>query len=472
MERVSGGRRVVQHRSTGRQRRSLVVLAVALALIGAACESLVPLGAATSRIGDDVASCAQFHPVMAAPCGPQPMYWAAIQGPYESHANGDPYATKCTTATGPGVAACDVPANPNGAANADYRASGYTYAIDVHPADIGQPITLQGWDVGQFARTITPNNTPVPESAANQALRDCDRGVAPFNTAQYYSGSSPSSWTPGFGTGQCQTGDSGTKVLNFDVQVFDNDGSDATVKKTTPLPSCHYRLLTTDPGYDATKNAWTTLCTFTPTVAGIYPFEVRDSGLSGVPDLIKMTGYNAFALRLTGSTATRLYSVGDASTWMNTVGSNPRLYLAEVKPEHKGKTMYVDLYDVGDGGGPSPFSIQLKAPAAGAPAIVPTGGTLIPSAGVATSCTYNPTKTASRATATTMADATDCRIVTKVAGSTNSTYNDGWLRVKIDLDPNYTCGTVDIPDCWWTLDYYFGASSFPSDRMVYRVTVG
>ena len=83
-------------------------------------------------------------------------------------------------------------------------------------ADVGTTITFQGYDVGQFART-----------AKATAPADC----------------LPPVFTTGMGGSNCQAGDSGTKVQNFDVQLFQNDGSDLTISKTTPMTSCHYRLL-------------------------------------------------------------------------------------------------------------------------------------------------------------------------------------------------------------------------------------
>ena len=464
--RARRGENPTDRRTTSRRWRCAVAAPV-LGLLAVACQPAVPLLSPANIVGNDVTDCPQFQATNDPGCGPQPGFWAAIQGPYEAHSNGDPYATKCTTATGSGAATCNVPANPNGAANPEYRASGYTYAIDVDAADVGTPISLEGWDVGQFARTLTSSNVTAPVAGDT---RDCKRGVAPFNTALYYS-SPPSTlnWSNGFGTGQCQTGDSGTKVLNFDVQLFDNDGSDAKVLKTTPRPDCHYRLLTTDPAYDATKNAWTTLCTFTPTQRGIYPFEVRNSGLDGVPDAIRMTGWNAFSLRLSGATASRLRPYGDVSLWMNTPGATHRMYLAEVPPGKQGKKLIVDLYDPGDGAGAPEFAVQLRGPSSGAPGTVPSAGTVVPAPGVASSCAYNSVKAATRGPATPDV-APSCRVITKVAGSGSAIYNDGWLRIEVQLDPAYTCGTTPGTDCWWTLEHQFGAFTFPTDRLVYTVS--
>lgn len=185
----------------------------------------------------------------------------------------------------------------------------------------------------------------------------------------------------------------------------------------------------------------------------------------------RLPGIGLYVRRRREPPATRLYPVDDASIWING-GAGSRLYLADITPVHKGQMMYVDLYDVGDGSGISPFSVQVKGPSGGAPSPVPTGaGTIVPAPGTATSCSYNPVPSTTRGPATPNA-AANCTVVTKAAGSSGGIYNDGWLRIAIQLAPDYTCGTAPGTDCWWTLQYEFGPQSFPTDRVVYSVHVG
>ena len=53
------------------------------------------------------------------------------------------------------------------------------------------------------------------------------------------------------------------------------------------------------------------------------------------------------------------------------------------------------------------------------------------------------------------------------AGSSSGIYNNGWLRVQIDIPTGYTCSA----DCWWTVKYDFGTGSSPTDRTVWVVNV-
>src|SRR6478752_2011059 len=81
-----------------RRPRSRFVLAggvLVLLVAAVACRPLPLGGGPTSRIGNDVANCAQYQPSSSVPCGPQPMFWSSIAGPYAAYADGDPYATKC-----------------------------------------------------------------------------------------------------------------------------------------------------------------------------------------------------------------------------------------------------------------------------------------------------------------------------------------------------------------------------------------
>ncbi len=129
----------------GRSRLLLVVAVGVLVTTVVACR---PLGGTTNRLGNDVAACPQFQP--SALCGPQPNLWLGIQGPYELFANGDPFTTKCArTVSGPfNETTCS-----GAGRNPGYRTTGYGYAIDVGPDDVGRPLTVRVWDAGSYPRT-------------------------------------------------------------------------------------------------------------------------------------------------------------------------------------------------------------------------------------------------------------------------------------------------------------------------------
>jgi hypothetical protein len=426
----------------------------------------IPLGSPTNQFGNDVSACAQFQP-----CPGQPMLWSAINGPYDPFANGDPYATKCAQNGASGSAAnCET---AGVAKNTLYRPTGYNYAIDIAAADVGKDMTVQVWDAGVQTRVLTPNNTTVPESAAIQATRDCDRGVAPFIGAPYYGSTAPTSknWAAGFTAQNCQTGDNGAGQ-NMDFQLFDNDKTDLTVLYDTPLTSCHLRMTDNDavtfPG--TYINNWATICTFKPTLAGVYPLRVRNSSLTSPTETDVGDGTNGYALKVTGGTTTRLYALDDMSIWTNTPASAAQFYLAEIAPEHAGKKIQIDLYDPGDGNASTTdYTLQVLGPKAGAPSVVPTAGTVIPSAGV-TSCVYNSTVSATKGPAT-PTTAPSCTVTTKLASAGSGIYNNGWLRIEIQLAANYTCTVSATSDCWWSVKYAFGSGGFPTDRTTWSLNV-
>jgi hypothetical protein len=324
---------------------------------------------------------------------------------------------------------------------------------------------------------------------------DCNPNLAPFNTAAFSSGAAPArAWNAnGFTAQHCQAGDDGDNTdmptgctttcttsrgqMNMDFQLYDNDNVDVTVLYNTPLPTCHVQITTTQagdmdgdmPGAATYKNKWVTICTFTPLVKGIYPLRVRNSGFGAPAD--SGNGTNAYSLRALGaSSATQFYALDDMSIYTPSPGSSARFYLAQIKPENKGKKIQIDLYDPGDGGGASDYNLQVLAPSAGAPAATPTGGSTIPAANVATYCHYNATPSATKGPAT-PTNAPTCTVVTKLAAGGSGIYNGNWLRIEIQLDNNYNCGTVAGTDCWWTVKYDFGTAGFPTDRTVWSLQV-
>ena len=431
-------------RSRTRSTAVLVGAALVLVAVAVACRP-VPLGSAGSSIGNQLSSnCPQFQPSSTAPCGPQPLHWAAIQGPYEDMANGDPFATKCARNTTVSAAACSTGSYPGGATNPAYDPTGYEYAIDVAAEDVGKSLTFQIWDAGVYLRTVgaststrtltanrvagsttvtvsgsafgaadvgeTITGTGIPTGAVVTSListssvaisepalstgsgsvtlsstPDCRTSLAPFNDQPYVQQQVTNQ--------NCQTGDStgGSGPAPLQVQVFENDGNDLTVDYQVPMSACHlYVPPVSDPA--SYRNTWTSVCTFTPSQVGIYPVRVKSSAITlpnGSPIADVGSGWNAFAMRVTGATGTSLYAMDALSIWSNTPGI-ARAYLAEVGSDAAGKALVIDLFDVGDASGTGDYAVQVLGPPSGAPNRVPTTGLVIPSAGTADSCRYNP----------------------------------------------------------------------------------
>lgn len=506
MEQGAVGRRIGPRRVLG------LALVAAMALLLVACQP-VTLGNPGAQVGNDIdpANCPASQPMPAAPCGPQPMLWASINAPYADFANGDPYATHCARGGGSGTTCT--------ATNPDYRPEGYAYVIDVAEADVGAPLTLQGYDIGSYPRrlgnggatkahgrtielTLVAGSNLATGAAAGFTSADlsqpvfmtCPTSCLASNatissvvsaTQVRLSSSATASGTfvatigydcniarapftayTGMSSSNCQTGDSGG-TMNFDVQVYDSDGS-GTPNYATPLPGCH--LSKSGAELDAAvvtyKNTWVDLCAFTPAKKGAYAFRVRNSGIDGFPDV--GTGFNQYALKVLGGTSTGLHAVGDQSVYVVPMASTATAYLAAVPAENAGKKIVVDLFDPGDGAGSSPITLQLLAPPGGAPATVPAGtGVTVPAAGVASSCMYNAIGSPTIGPAT--PDVADtCTVTTHLAELTSpNIYNGTWLRIEVTLDPAYTCST----DCWWTLRWNWGTNALGTDRITFTAKV-
>ena len=378
----------------------------------------VPLGSPGNVMGNNMpAGCVD---PTAACAGAQPQLWSAIQGPYESHVNGDPYTTKCNP--NDSGSTCDNGSFPTGHTNPQFRNTGYLFAVDVPQSvvDAGGTVNVQLYD------------------ASN-------------STSSY-------------------TQDSNSGSFHTYFELFKSDGSDFTVSTDPSLSmSTNSRCNSPTPGKLLTasetsyKDSWTTLCTFQPTVAGIYPLRVQTSGIPGVSDA--GAGWNAFSVRATGASGVSVYALNDMSIWTPTAGTTARFYLANIGTEQAGKTLQIDLYDPGDVDCASGFSscgsstMQFLMPPSGTPTVPPTGS------GTATSCKYG-TGTANAAPSSLPNTSANCTITTDL-GSSSSQYNGLWLRLQISIPSTYSCTT----DCWWTVTYQFGLHTKPTDRTVWTVNV-
>lgn len=510
-------------RLDGRGAIGLVVV-VLLVVAAAACRPL-PMGSPSATMGNDVELCPQRQPSLSSPCGPQPMVWASIQGPYEDFHDGDPYATKCGRNRGASVANCTGGPYAGGATNELYDPTGYEYAIDVAAEDVGRALTFEVYDAGTYKRTVgfpyttttqvnvtrtegsdvltrssgsgtflaadvgrvvtgtgIPVGATIVERTSTTSVRlsvpvestgtgqvsvrtprvvDCDVTQAPFTSAPFF----------GTVTSQgCQTGDNGAAPIQ--IQLFENDGDDDAVGFDVPIPGCHL-YLAAGTGAATHENAWSPVCTFTPTQPGVYPFRVKSSAIV-LPDGTVIadggTGWNQFALRVSGGTGTRVHALDALSIYVSGFAGTARFNLAEITSGHAGRRLQIDVFDPGDGAEYSQASLQVLAPGVGPPAGAPTGGTTIPAAGVADSCRYNATASATRGpdvAAPKGSEAAVCRVTTKVPGpdAYGIPYDNGWLSIEVDISPDYACDE----NCWWVVEYQFSSGSTgggPNDRLV------
>jgi len=341
--------------------------------------------------------------------GTQPGLWASINGPYTSHADGDPFATHCAGGAATATS-CD-----SGGANPLYSGDGYVWVVKVLPSQVGLPISVQIYDPELGTTTNATDNV-----SANGA----------FATS---------------------------------YQLFDTTGSDTSLDLTPANSMAALGRCSASPGSKVfaagsseSMNAWYSLCTFTPTRAGLYPLQVKTSAIPGVVDA--GGGFNNFSIRATSTAPTKpiVAAYDKSSVFVSTVGSASRSYLTDIDETHAGQKLVLQLFDPGDAPA-GDAQIHVLAPPSGSPAEVPTGGASV-------ACTYSGPSTLP-ATTTSNYSST-CAIATRIASAAPPNfYNGKWLRIEVPIPLNYTCST----DCWWTLEYTFSDAS--TDRVVYMAAV-
>ena len=196
---------------------------------------------------------------------------------------------------------------------------------------------------------------------------------------------------------------------------------------------------------------WTNLCTITPSNGETYLLNVKSTSSGG-----NSAGANGYALEAvaarrpgrpaaTGGSRLRRHGHADPEGWTGTAS----FYLAEVGPQHAGKTLVVQLYDAGDFSG----GVATVRP------LMPKTGTAPTLSWTSVARRTAPTRPRQRRTPSSAAISTpndhSPAISSRPArrsptvrsrrrrepgpGNATRRFNDSWLTIKIDIPTNYTC---------------------------------
>ncbi len=263
----------------------------------------IPLGSPSNVFGN--------HDTNSATTDPE--FWAAVNGPYSSYEQGDPYSTQCL--------AILAPANGTSclSANAEYRPEGYYFAVDVDASQVGNSISVWAFDPGFWPR-------------ANLTTETGDF-----------------SFVPG-----------GPPYPQSTITVHGQDGTPLDYTDNPAIAGCQLSLA--GGASPAFQNNWVKLCDFVPTFAGIYPMSVQTSGQG-----TSMNGYS-LAATLTGCPVAavcdnpRVYALGDMSLFINAPGGTSEFYLGEIDGDRAGETFLIRAFDPGDGSGAGTYTLTLEPP--------------------------------------------------------------------------------------------------------------
>ena len=337
--------------------------------------------------------------------GPTENFWAAINGRYTEIQQGDPYASQCIThaSSSPGC---------SGATNTEYRAGGYYYAVEV--GNGSSNLSLQFYDGGHYLR------------------EDCGTGP----NCSGFSTPSDTSWRWNWPSGQ-----RGVQMQYrlYAPDVTPNDPTDNTVQLcTNTFPTIADQSLSTTQINSGHYNQWTgnRNCSISGSLTpGIYVLQLPSP---------LYEGSSKFGIRATvgSGPAPKVYGILDMSIHVNFTAGVAEPYLAEVRPEHAGKVLEVDIWDLGDVNG-----------TAGIRLIDPVGGAANPPA-----CSWDSTNGESSSLIN------DC-----IIDISNQRFNADWLYVTIPIPSSYTCNPATTTGCWWKIR--INSTNQPSDRTTWAARI-
>ncbi|GBE21090.1 hypothetical protein BMS3Bbin01_00431 [bacterium BMS3Bbin01] len=329
--------------------------------------------------------------------GPSQDFWAAINGRYTDRHQGDPYATSCiddnTTTT------CDS-TNPWYRDPAMGTGSGYYYAVEIAPGATG--LQVQFYDPGHYLRSGGRSG-----------------GSETGDTSWLW----PSSPNRGVNV----------KANLFKPDTTPGDPTDNTDLACTKTWGTYVAPLSSSDRQAGGYERWVDLC------LSAIPNPIPGVWVLQLPSPL-WEGSTKFAMRATTSSADtpKLYGINDMSIHVNKASGTPRPWLAEIIPEHAGKTLQVDIWDIGESN-----TMTLKI--------------LDPDNNVV-DCTW---------TATNGESDTSLGACTINVGGRR--FNAEWLYLTIPIPDDYTCDPDQTYDCWWKVD--ISNMSNPTDRTTWSARV-
>ncbi len=203
---------------------------------------------------------------------------------------------------------------------------------------------------------------------------------------------------------------------------------------------------------------WRTFCRVpaAEVKTGRYTLTVRTSG-AGLNN--EAAGNNSFSLRAAwlDSAGARSYSnlrlsaLENLPVFINLGGaSSSTVYLTRLQSVHAGRTLRVELFDIGDTASGT-VNVQIMPPAESGMASWGCSMKLVSADGVFTPPSSN---------------ATNC----SVSGLTRYNYNGAAIRFDIPIPATYTCDSSSATNCWTKVSMSFSGGQ-PTDRTTWSATV-
>jgi hypothetical protein len=414
--------------------------------------SPVPMGSPQNKLGSD-------------PDGVDPgtQLWVGAVGPRTGKQQGERYGTTlCET----GEFGC------SGSNSTEFSSEGYVYSVKVKSVSGSQPLRIQIYDA-TYVNQAPGCNSPYPPSVDSSL-----RSRYPDADTVYANNPDRCAGDTGWGARNVET--TYTVAAPDDTKWTDNDNPvlntstcrPQTAKDYNPSHPDHIRnwLLSNDDGRPSNDEfiniaegyrRWFTICEIpaNQVKVGEYILRVRTSTRSSNQTKhdasVSTEGYNSFAIRAgfgsTGlnavnGTAVSVFAKGRLPIFANSKGADTRFYLARILPYDAGRTLRINLYDMGESSQSGTLRIL-------APDEYP---------GSFSGCKISRDDGASLTV-----DSSRCQL----SGVHSSGYNGRVLTIDVPIPQNYTCAANSDTGCWVKIQAVYPSSATVTDATTWSAQI-
>jgi hypothetical protein len=366
--------------------------------------------------------------------------WGAIQATGTDHGQGDAFIPLNDRARSLGT-------NSAGGTNPDFDPKGYNYAVelpaggDIYIYDptacaVGDQLgTGDHWNdnggyesgpkvysVSTYYKLYNMTDSPLNYAAQEPPIYSSD---AMFQNEYQYD----------------QSGTYGTPGYVANLKPTSTDG--------VALKDCAAGKITDQTTGGFWHNKWWPIQTGLG--PGTYRINITSAAITAAN--AKATFENDFAIEGVGGAdasgnTPRVYGLGRIVTYnIIQAAGTQSFYLAQIGPENAGKTLEIDLFDIGDIGGVGTLTIRTP------------DGNAYNNAKFTYTSDANCGQTRGSTDACTRSTASASPIT--VANGGNSSFNDTWLRIQVKLPPTYGCSIPtpclqppgETQQGWWKIQY-------------------
>ena len=426
--------------------------------------SPVPMGSPQNKLGSD-------------PDGVDPgtQLWVGAAGPQTGKQQGERYGTKLCERTEFGCTA---------SSSDEFSSDGYVYSVKVKSVSGSQPLRIQIYDATFVNQSPACTNMPAVDHALRNRYPDADTiyasnadrcagdtawGAANVETTYTVAAPDDTKWTdndnPVLNTTTCRPQTS----LDYDPpyspstnnssqrQANANYIRDRLLSSSDGVPNANDGLINMAEGY----RRWFTICEIpaNQVKVGEYILRVRTStkpnDQTKYDASVSTEGYNSFAIRAgfgsTGlnnvnGTAVSIFAKGRLPIFANSKGADTRFYLARILPYDAGRTLRINLYDMGESS--QSGTLRILAPDE--------------YAGTFSGCRISRDDGASLSV-----DSSRCEL----SGVHSDSYNGRVLTIDVPIPQNYSCAVSSDLGCWVKIQAKYPSSATVTDATTWSAQI-